>query len=87
MCRIGSAEVVGVAGGSGPAVSVNWYVFRNREERLGNRVWLTTATNNSNDVARTGGLIFDSCWRADNTVQGSERCISEPALWVHIAGR
>lgn len=30
---------------------------------------------NCNDVARTGGLVFDSCWRADGTVKGSEICV------------
>ncbi|KAJ5001183.1 hypothetical protein K4K48_001711 [Colletotrichum sp. SAR 10_66] len=41
---------------------------------------------NCNDVARTGGLIFDSCWRADNTVKGSQACINEPRMSINIAG-
>ncbi|KAK4245732.1 hypothetical protein C7999DRAFT_16096 [Corynascus novoguineensis] len=42
---------------------------------------------NCNDIARTAGLIFDSCWRADDTVKGSELCITNNRLMVHIAGR
>lgn len=33
---------------------------------------MLTYVVNSGDVARMGGLIFDSCWRADNTVMGSQ---------------
>ncbi|KAL2146834.1 hypothetical protein VTI28DRAFT_2315 [Corynascus sepedonium] len=42
---------------------------------------------NCNDIARTAGLIFDSCWRADDTVKGSELCITNNQLMVHISGR
>ncbi|KAK4150416.1 hypothetical protein C8A00DRAFT_36984 [Chaetomidium leptoderma] len=41
---------------------------------------------NCNDVARTAGLIFDSCWRADDTVMGGEVCINSPKLYIVIAG-
>ncbi|KAK0672018.1 hypothetical protein QBC41DRAFT_353732 [Cercophora samala] len=41
---------------------------------------------NCNDVARTGGLIFDSCWRADGTVKGRELCISNRLMQVNIMG-
>ncbi|KAF9881682.1 hypothetical protein CkaCkLH20_00828 [Colletotrichum karsti] len=41
---------------------------------------------NCNDVARTGGLIFDSCYRADNTVKGSDVCITNNKFQVAIAG-
>ncbi|KAL0947837.1 hypothetical protein HGRIS_013899 [Hohenbuehelia grisea] len=41
---------------------------------------------NCNDVARTGGLIFDSCWRAENTVKGSEICVGNPNFQVNILG-
>ena len=30
----------------------------------------------SNDIARTAGIIFDNCWRSDDTVMGSEICIT-----------
>ncbi|KAK2734884.1 hypothetical protein CKAH01_18961 [Colletotrichum kahawae] len=41
---------------------------------------------NCNDVARTGGLIFDSCWRADDTVRGTENCITNREMFIHITG-
>ncbi|KAH0425178.1 hypothetical protein CcaCcLH18_11112 [Colletotrichum camelliae] len=41
---------------------------------------------NCNDVARTGGLIFDSCWRADNTVKGTELCITNSGMYIHLTG-
>ncbi|KAH6843299.1 hypothetical protein B0I37DRAFT_437514 [Chaetomium sp. MPI-CAGE-AT-0009] len=41
---------------------------------------------NCNDVARTAGLIFDSCWRADDTVMGQERCINSPVMYIAILG-
>ncbi|KAF6813802.1 hypothetical protein CPLU01_14563, partial [Colletotrichum plurivorum] len=41
---------------------------------------------NCNDIARTGGLIFDSCWRADNTVKGSEICVTNRWIQVNILG-
>ncbi|KAF4777954.1 hypothetical protein HER10_EVM0010672 [Colletotrichum scovillei] len=37
-----------------------------------------------NDVARAGGLIMDSCTRADNTVQGQEFAWGNGNLLVHI---
>lgn len=37
-----------------------------------------------NDVARTGGLVFDSCWRADGTVKGSEICVGNGLMQVNI---
>lgn len=36
------------------------------------------------DVARTGGLIFDSCWRADGTVMGSEIVAANRQIQVNI---
>jgi len=39
---------------------------------------------NCNEVARTAGLIFDSCFRADNTVKGSEIISSNRKLQVNI---
>jgi hypothetical protein len=36
------------------------------------------------DVARTGGLIFDSCWRSDGTVMGSEIVGANRAVQVNI---
>ena len=44
-------------------------------------------TGGSQNVARTGGLIFDSCWRADNTVKGSETSIGNPRMQINIAGQ
>ncbi|TDZ58275.1 hypothetical protein CTRI78_v005615 [Colletotrichum trifolii] len=41
---------------------------------------------NCNDIARTGGRIFDSCYRADNTVKGSEYCITNNQIQVNIEG-
>ncbi|KAH8724868.1 hypothetical protein GQ44DRAFT_707950 [Phaeosphaeriaceae sp. PMI808] len=39
---------------------------------------------NCNDVARTGGKIFDSCWRADNTIKGADLCIGNQNFQVGI---
>ncbi|KAJ4342408.1 hypothetical protein N0V87_001026 [Didymella glomerata] len=39
---------------------------------------------NCNDVARTGGLVFDSCWRSDGTVKGSEICVGNRLMQVNI---
>ncbi|KAL2193835.1 hypothetical protein P885DRAFT_63610 [Corynascus similis CBS 632.67] len=44
-----------------------------------------TKSANCNDIARTAGLIFDSCWRADDTVKGSEYCVSNRGIQVNIA--
>ncbi|KAK4118057.1 hypothetical protein N657DRAFT_442809 [Parathielavia appendiculata] len=41
---------------------------------------------NCNDVARTAGLIFDSCWRADDTIIGSEICIADRRMQINILG-
>ncbi|KAL2125801.1 hypothetical protein VTI74DRAFT_2713 [Chaetomium olivicolor] len=41
---------------------------------------------NCNDVARTAGRIFDSCWRADDTVMGVEICINSPLMDIGILG-
>ncbi|KAK1689301.1 hypothetical protein BDP55DRAFT_765601 [Colletotrichum godetiae] len=43
-----------------------------------------TTSSACNDVARAGGLIMDSCTRADNTVQGSEFAWGNGNLLVHI---
>ncbi|KAI8290322.1 hypothetical protein K4K60_006270 [Colletotrichum sp. SAR11_57] len=45
-----------------------------------------THSVNCNDIARTGGLIFDSCYRADNTVKGSEICVTNSNIQVNILG-
>lgn len=39
---------------------------------------------NCRDVARMGGLIFDSCWRSDGTVMGSEIVAANRAVQVNI---
>lgn len=41
----------------------------------------------SADVARSGGLIFDRCWRADGTVKGSANNVGRREMVVHIEGR
>ncbi|KAK1704840.1 hypothetical protein BDP67DRAFT_548905 [Colletotrichum lupini] len=43
-----------------------------------------STTSACNDVARAGGLIMDSCTRADNTVQGQEYAWGNGNLLVHI---
>lgn len=40
----------------------------------------------SNEIARTGGLIFDSCYRADNTVKGKEYVAADRNIQVNILG-
>ncbi|KAH7086444.1 hypothetical protein FB567DRAFT_527962 [Paraphoma chrysanthemicola] len=39
---------------------------------------------NCNDVARTGGKIFDTCWRSDGTIKGAELCITNNQFQVGI---
>ncbi|KAK4121971.1 hypothetical protein N657DRAFT_673191 [Parathielavia appendiculata] len=41
---------------------------------------------NCNDVARTAGIIFDNCWRSDDTILGSEICITENRMQINING-
>ncbi|KAF4812554.1 hypothetical protein CGCSCA5_v009053 [Colletotrichum siamense] len=45
-----------------------------------------TYTVNCNEIARTGGLIFDSCYRADNTVKGKEYVAADRNIQVNILG-
>ncbi|KAF2029947.1 hypothetical protein EK21DRAFT_112426 [Setomelanomma holmii] len=39
---------------------------------------------NCNDVARTGGKIFDTCWRSDGTIKGAELCLTNSQFQVGI---
>ncbi|CAI0649936.1 unnamed protein product [Colletotrichum noveboracense] len=55
-------------------------------ELVGTKAEAGTYTVNCNDIARTGGLIFDTCYRADNTVKGSELCITNSNIQVNIQG-
>uniref|UniRef100_L2FKS5 Uncharacterized protein n=1 Tax=Colletotrichum fructicola (strain Nara gc5) TaxID=1213859 RepID=L2FKS5_COLFN len=55
-------------------------------ELVGTKAEAGTYTVNCNDIARTGGLIFDTCYRADNTVKGSEFCITNSNIQVNIQG-
>ncbi|KAK4203894.1 hypothetical protein QBC40DRAFT_274110 [Triangularia verruculosa] len=57
-----------------------------RAEVVASRGKSGTLSANCNDVARTGGLIFDSCFRSDNTVKGSEICITNQWMQINIAG-
>ncbi|KAK4124710.1 hypothetical protein N657DRAFT_643461 [Parathielavia appendiculata] len=41
---------------------------------------------NCNDVARTVGIVFDNCWRSDDTIAGSEICISESRMLIGVLG-
>ncbi|KAL2148932.1 hypothetical protein VTH82DRAFT_1618 [Thermothelomyces myriococcoides] len=41
---------------------------------------------NCNDVARTAGLIFDTCWRADDTIMGSRICITNNRMQINLLG-
>ncbi|KAL2141778.1 hypothetical protein VTI28DRAFT_2034 [Corynascus sepedonium] len=41
---------------------------------------------NCNDIARTAGKIFDSCWRSDDTIVGSQYCITNNKINVGIHG-
>lgn len=38
-----------------------------------------------NDIARAAGAVLDSCWRADNTVQGDEYAWGNGDIAVHVA--
>jgi hypothetical protein len=40
----------------------------------------------SNDIARAAGLVFDRCWRSDDTVMGSEFCPTNKKIQVAIRG-
>ncbi|KAH8699359.1 hypothetical protein GQ44DRAFT_832157 [Phaeosphaeriaceae sp. PMI808] len=59
--------------------------------RIGNAEVIGSVSNNypqsvnCNDVARTGGKIFDSCWRSDDTVGGIEKCINNDKIYIIIA--
>ncbi|KAL2153599.1 hypothetical protein VTH82DRAFT_4754 [Thermothelomyces myriococcoides] len=41
---------------------------------------------NCNDVARTAGLIFDACWRADETIVGSRIRWNNGNIQIGILG-
>jgi hypothetical protein len=50
-------------------------------------LWKHTADTRlllSNDVARTAGIIFDNCWRSDDTISGSEICTTNQRMQVNI---
>ncbi|OSS45734.1 hypothetical protein B5807_09471 [Epicoccum nigrum] len=51
---------------------------------VGSKPALGRQSVNCGDVARTGGLIFDSCWRSDGTVMGSEVVAANRAMQVNI---
>lgn len=47
---------------------------------------LTFRLGHSGDVARNGGSIFDSCWRADDTIMGQEIKYGNTNIAVTIHG-
>ncbi|KAK0671574.1 hypothetical protein QBC41DRAFT_219121 [Cercophora samala] len=53
---------------------------------VGSRGGNPSPPSNCYDVARTCGLIFDRCWRADNTVKGSDLCVGNPLWQISITG-
>jgi hypothetical protein len=40
----------------------------------------------SNNIARTVGKIFDTCWRSDDTISGSDFAIGERQMQVNVMG-
>lgn len=81
MCRIGGAQIVGSK--SNPSQqSANWYVVSHSPSSGTNVLtWLV-----SNDIARTAGIVFDNCWRSDDTIVGSEICITNNQMQVNVLG-
>lgn len=55
-----------------------------RAQVIGSRGTFVPEPTNCINVARTGGLIFDSCWRSGDIVKGSEACINNGVLTVRI---
>ncbi|KXX79407.1 hypothetical protein MMYC01_204064 [Madurella mycetomatis] len=41
---------------------------------------------NCNDVARTAGIVFDNCWRSDDTIVGSEICVTNNQMQINVLG-
>ncbi|KAK4643524.1 hypothetical protein QC761_407388 [Podospora bellae-mahoneyi] len=79
-------------GANGQHCAMGTRVFEIEMCRIGgaqivaSRGGLAAQSVNCQDVARTGGLIFDSCFRADNTVKGSEICITNRLMQINISG-
>ncbi|KAL2261040.1 hypothetical protein VTK26DRAFT_4776 [Humicola hyalothermophila] len=53
---------------------------------VGSKAVSSDQSANCNDIARTAGIIFDNCWRADDTINGAEICITNRNIQVNIAG-
>ncbi|KAF2996618.1 hypothetical protein E8E13_001820 [Curvularia kusanoi] len=65
-------------GAAGTQCALQQYQFSAQMCRIGNAQVVGSKGEakaesvSCSDVARTGGKIFDSCWRSDNTIMGSE---------------
>ncbi|KAK0666869.1 hypothetical protein QBC41DRAFT_348490 [Cercophora samala] len=57
-----------------------------RAEVVGSQGTYPAPSTDCINVARTGGLIFDGCWRAGDIVKGSEVCVNNGMLTVRIGG-
>ncbi|KAL2147540.1 hypothetical protein VTI28DRAFT_8795 [Corynascus sepedonium] len=58
-----------------------------RAQIVGSKSDSARQSANCNDVARTAGKVFDSCWRADDTVVGSEICLTNRKMQINVVGR
>ncbi|KAK4153396.1 hypothetical protein C8A00DRAFT_15371 [Chaetomidium leptoderma] len=76
----------GVQCGIGPERSDIQFCRSGRAEIVGSKGASGLQTANCNDVARTAGVIFDNCWRSDDTIVGSEICLTNRWMQVNIAG-
>lgn len=53
---------------------------------IGTKALMPPQGANCNEIARAGGKIFDSCWRADGTVKGRETVAVNQQIQVNING-
>ncbi|KAH6855511.1 hypothetical protein B0I37DRAFT_442339 [Chaetomium sp. MPI-CAGE-AT-0009] len=57
-----------------------------RAQITGSKSDASRQSANCNDVARTAGKVFDSCWRSDDTIVGSEICITNKKMQINVLG-
>jgi hypothetical protein len=85
MCGIGGARILGTKPADNLRYSSNWQVAPS-EFPFSLNTHMLIQHSFSNNIARAIGKIFDSCWRADDTVLGADGCIGNPKLRVNMWG-
>ncbi|GAB1318350.1 hypothetical protein MFIFM68171_08560 [Madurella fahalii] len=79
-------------GNSGVNCGIGNNVFNIQMCRIGGAQIVGSKSNpsqqsaNCNDVARTAGIVFDNCWRSDDTIVGSEICITNNQMQINVLG-